>query len=63
MININFSCPKCGEGVFKPETKVNSLDDIKDTVCRNCGQEFTKDDVIEHTRNTAMKLFLDALVS
>ncbi|EPD6266269.1 ECs_2282 family putative zinc-binding protein [Enterobacter hormaechei] len=61
MKDIKFSCPKCGEGVFKPGAKVNSLDDLNNTVCGNCGREFTKDDVIEQTRNAARELLKGAL--
>ncbi|WP_434534047.1 ECs_2282 family putative zinc-binding protein [Enterobacter cloacae] len=61
MKEIKFLCPQCGEGIFKTGAKINSLDELNKTICSNCGRKFTKDDVIEQTRNAARKLFLDAL--
>ncbi|MFP2164550.1 hypothetical protein ACLEYI_06200 [Enterobacter ludwigii] len=45
MKEIKFLCPQCGEGIFKPGAKINSLDELNNTICSNCGRKFTKDDV------------------
>ncbi|EPZ8354774.1 ECs_2282 family putative zinc-binding protein [Enterobacter hormaechei] len=61
MSQVPIVCPQCGSKVINAATKVNSLDDLKGAVCRDCGREFTKDDVIAQATKTAADIIRQAL--
>ncbi|WP_445260534.1 ECs_2282 family putative zinc-binding protein [Photorhabdus sp. S10-54] len=55
------SCPKCGNEIIKATAKINSLDDMSDTVCINCGHSIDKDEVVAQAKKHAIELIRKAI--
>lgn len=54
---IDFSCPQCGEKVFKTTTEVQRLEDFDGAVCTGCGHTISEEDI----RAKAMQVVEDLL--
>ncbi|HHQ6627123.1 TPA: ECs_2282 family putative zinc-binding protein [Serratia fonticola] len=60
-MDIKITCPDCGSEHIKTPTKVNSLDDLTDASCIDCGRAFGKDDVIAKAREVALDAIRNSL--
>ena len=62
MSDVSFKCPDCGHDlVERSGREIESIDDIENTICNNCGRVIHKDDVISQTRQYAERFVRDML--
>ncbi|HHQ5724625.1 TPA: ECs_2282 family putative zinc-binding protein [Klebsiella variicola subsp. variicola] len=57
MHRIKFKCPGCGHShTLRSGNEVRNINDIKTTICCNCGIFIHKDDLLGQNRNLPGKL-------
>ncbi|WP_433915816.1 ECs_2282 family putative zinc-binding protein [Pectobacterium polonicum] len=60
-MSVKIACPNCDGEIIKTSSEVNSLDDLINAICANCGRVITKDDVIAQARKLAIEKIRSAI--
>jgi transcription elongation factor Elf1 len=61
MSNIPFTCKHCGSETFKTSSKVETMEDMQNAVCSECGAVFSEEDVRNQAREIAANLIREKM--